>query len=73
MFNCKNCKTLESEIIFLREQHKSLLDRVMALSNPMALEFVKTNNDTATGYYGDGNDYEYKTNEFGEEHLVKND
>ena len=72
MFKCKKCTALESEIQYLRDQNKSLVDRVMALSSPMALEAVQQP-QPSYGYYGDGKDYEYKVNEYGEEVLVKND
>lgn len=65
MFNCKKCLTLESEVLFLREQVKSLGDRVLALTNPIALAAVTADSD-------DGEDlYVEQYTQFGEKILVK--
>lgn len=38
MFKCRTCKTLTNEVAFLREQVKSMTDRLVALANPAALQ-----------------------------------
>lgn len=40
MFECKSCETLKGEVVFLREQLKAMTDRLVALTNPLALQVV---------------------------------
>lgn len=40
MFDCKTCETLSDEVKFLREQLKAMTDRLVALTNPLALQVL---------------------------------
>lgn len=66
LLECKNCKTLKDEIDFLRTQNKSLLDRLMALTDVQAYQAVERRdlNPNDDLYYGD--DEETVVNDYGQ-------
>lgn len=56
MFECRTCTAHENEILFLREQIKSLSDRLLALTNPHALAALRHEEGDVQQYYGSSTD-----------------
>lgn len=42
MFSCSKCSVMESEVKFLREEVRRLLDRLLAVTNPYAYQAVQS-------------------------------
>lgn len=74
MFDCKNCKTLEKEVEFLRSQLSAMTDRLVALANPLALQAVSqgVGGIDPEEYYGTSSQDEvFAYDEFGQRILSK--
>lgn len=72
MFDCKNCKTLEDEVKFLRAQLSSMTDRLVAIASPGALQAVNQSQFVADDFYGTSSQDEVISyNNYGEKVLVK--
>lgn len=52
MFNCSKCEALHEEVVFLRDQLKTMTDRLVALTDPRAYEAVHPGTYKAEEYYG---------------------
>lgn len=52
MMGCKTCEALSEEVKFLREQLKSMTDRLVALTSPMAFQAVTNTIGDPEDFYG---------------------
>lgn len=41
MFKCTKCEALGEEVLFLRQEIKGLMDRLLALTNPEAYQAIR--------------------------------
>jgi len=72
MFSCKKCQAYQDEIKHLREQNKSLVDRLIALSSTSAYQLITSPVPEANNYYGNGADEMVEYDVFGQPITVKN-
>ena len=53
---CLKCKTLESEVLFLREEVRRLSDRLLAVTQPLAYQAIQFPNMHPEDCYGSDTD-----------------
>lgn len=72
MFDCKTCKILAEQNEFLREQVKTLTDKVLALANPQALALARYEPENSSQFYGSSDeDVLMAYDEFGQQTVVE--
>lgn len=71
MFKCKECKLLQEEVTYLRQENAKLLDRVVALADAKAYHAVVSPSAPDGECYGGDDDSIYSYNEFGERITIK--
>lgn len=72
MFDCKRCDALQSEVEFLREQLKSMTDRLTAIASTRAFEAVRLDRSNTEEFYGSSSQDQYvHYNEFGDKVLLE--
>lgn len=70
MFECAKCHAHEDEIKFLREQVKTLTDKVLALASPATYSMI-AGSTAADGFFGDGKDQYVGFDTFGQRILMQ--
>lgn len=67
MPKCLRCADLKEQITWLREQNKSLADRLIAISSPNSLPVFRSDYTPMGEYYGSSdNDQVLAVDEFGQ-------
>lgn len=71
MGSCEKCLILRDEVIYLREQNKTLMDRLVAISSPTVYSMLE--NPKGNGnYFGDGQGDQYRVyDDMGQAMLVE--
>ena len=70
MFKCKECQILKDEIAYLREQNKSLQDRLIALTDLRAYGAVTAPATEDKDFYG-FEDPVFDYDDYGQKIIVK--
>lgn len=71
MFKCQKCEALEAEIAFLRDTNSKLIDRLVAMANPIAYQAVNPQAFDPKDYYGNEYDEMIEFDEFGQKVIAK--
>lgn len=71
MFECKTCTVLSEEVKYLREQNKSLSDKLLAVSHPHALAASRQAFDSGEYYGSSEDDRLLAFDEFGQETSIE--
>ena len=70
MFKCDKCEILKGEVMFLRDQVKSLQDRLLAMADAKAYGAVHAPSVEGSSEFYGTNDLIEAYNEYGEKILI---